>query len=170
MLTCLGQHSTAQHSTAQINKPASSAILLQSVTCAGSRLYKEMPSRSPPNPNLTPSKASRGKDPKGKGTTGKGAKGRGKKAKGNQGGSVVGPPAESAWELVASNAEELQAVGEELVSSSVKGQSDIGYQVSFKTDCQLSSRAAVHVLDWKAESAWELVADNTEELGKGSWY
>lgn len=97
----------------------------------GPRLYKETPADPQPSSIPSPPKAACGKDAKGKAATGKGSKGRGKKGKDKttHGGSLVPAPAESAWELVASSTEELQAVGEVLVLSSVRGQSDVGDQV-----------------------------------------
>lgn len=91
---------------------------------AGSRLYKEVPAEPHATPEPSPSKPTRGKEAKGKG-----AKGRAKKGRAGQGGGLVPAPAAPSWELVASSTEELQAAGEDLASSSIKGQSDIGYQV-----------------------------------------
>ena len=92
------------------------------------RLYKETPAEPPPSPS--PLKPTRGsKDAAG--TKGKGLKGRGKKAKkqGGLGGSLVLPPAEPSWRILASSTDELQAVGEDLTGQKANAEADIGYQV-----------------------------------------
>ena len=94
----------------------------------GVRLYKETPAEPPPSPS--PSKPSKGaKDQAG--AKGKGPKGRGKKTKkqGGLGGSLVAPPAEPSWELLAGSTDELQAVGEDLTGQKANAEADIGYQV-----------------------------------------
>ena len=99
-------------------------LCMTAYVCTGSRLYKESPAEPHPAPEPSPPKPTRGKEAKGKG-----AKGRGKKGKPGQGGGLVPAPAAPSWELVASSTDELQAAGEDLALSSIKGQSDIGYQV-----------------------------------------
>ena len=99
---------------------------------AGVRLYKETPADPPPSPSPTPSKSTRGsKDTAAAAPKGKGAKGRGKKGKKQEGlgGSLVLPPSEPSWELLASSTDELQAVGEDLTGQKANAEADIGYQV-----------------------------------------
>ena len=98
------------------------------------RLYKETPAEKPPSPS--PPKPTRGsKDTAG--AKGKGPKGRAKKAKkqGGLGGSLVLPPAEPSWEILASSTDELQAVGEDLTGQKANAEAEIGYQVIPQTAC-----------------------------------
>ena len=92
------------------------------------RLYKETSAEPPPSPSpVKPTKG--GKDQPG--AKGKGTKGRGKKSKkqGGLGGSLVGPPAEPSWELLAGSTDELQAVGEDLTGQKANAEAEIGYRV-----------------------------------------
>lgn len=109
------------------------------------RLYKEISAEPPSFPTPSPPKPTKGvKDQAG--AKGKGPKGRGKKAKkqGGLGGSLVAPPAEPSWELLASSTDELQAVGEDLTGQAANAEADIGYQVrlhlNFSTVCLYDNR------------------------------
>ena len=108
------------------------------------RLYKETAAEPLASPSPSPAKPIKGaKDQAG--AKGKAPKGRGKKAKkqGGLGGSLVAPPAEPSWELLASSTDELQAVGEDLTGQPANAEADIGYQVTLQLTFRTSSFASV---------------------------
>lgn len=96
------------------------------------RLYKETPAEPPPSPS--PSKSTKGGRDQA-GAKGKAPKGRGKKSKkqGGLGGSLVAPPAEPSWALLAGSTDELQAMGEDLTGQKANAEADIGYQVKLQS-------------------------------------
>ncbi|KAL3157904.1 hypothetical protein ABBQ32_012312 [Trebouxia sp. C0010 RCD-2024] len=97
----------------------------------GVRLYKETTAEPPSSPSPSPPKPTTKGAKDQAGAKGKGPKGRGKKPKkhGGLGGSLVAPPAEPSWELLASSTDELQAIGEDLTGQPANAEADIGYQI-----------------------------------------